>query len=146
MASFRMNRKRHSIRFKKPSSAPSCLKLFNLQPSTFDQSSNRDRQFSPRPLPFFLTSLRPYFVCNSFPCHTYAKSPSNPFLCHTSKITRLKVLCLPHIRKTGGCLPVAQPLLAVRFSAPQPGSTRQASSPHPATSSSPESPVTNHFH
>jgi hypothetical protein len=34
----------------------------------------------------------------SFIYHTYRKSPSNSFHCHTSKITGLEVLCLPHIR------------------------------------------------
>jgi hypothetical protein len=39
---------------------------------------------------------------NSFPCHTSDKFARNPSICHTSKSKRLKVLCLPHIRKTGG--------------------------------------------
>ena len=35
-------------------------------------------------------------------CHTSEKFARNPCICHTSKFIRLKVLCLPHIRKTGG--------------------------------------------
>jgi hypothetical protein len=100
MVSFRMNRRRHSNRFKKPSPAPSSLKLFNLQLLTNPPIAIAT--FPPNPFVISFTSLRPYFVCNSFVCHTYAKTPSNPFLCHTSKITRLKVLCLPHIRETRG--------------------------------------------
>jgi len=40
-----------------------------------------------------------------FVCHTCAKPPHNSFACHTSKITRLKVLCLPHIQHPPGGSP-----------------------------------------
>jgi hypothetical protein len=36
---------------------------------------------------------------NSFPCHTYKIPLCNSFTCNTSKNTRLKVHCLPHILK-----------------------------------------------
>src|SRR5229473_7825107 len=58
----------------------------------------------------------PFTVVKSFPCHTSANSARNPCICHTSKFIRLKVLCLPHIRKTGGvgglmltCIPSGVP-------------------------------------
>ena len=64
-----------------PPSAASAPSAFS-QPSNF-QPSNRLRS-------------------NSFPCHTSGKCAHNSCVCHTSKNTRFKVLCLPHIRKTGG--------------------------------------------
>jgi hypothetical protein len=42
------------------------------------------------------------FCLNSFLCRTYTKSARNSFPCRTYKIIRLKVLCLPHIRKKRG--------------------------------------------
>src|SRR5438046_7923073 len=36
----------------------------------------------------------------SFICHTSEKHARNPFPCHTSIFIGLKVVCLPHIRKT----------------------------------------------
>src|SRR5260370_7224002 len=35
---------------------------------------------------------------NSFPCHTSEKSARKSNHCHTSKISLLQALCLPHIR------------------------------------------------
>jgi hypothetical protein len=68
-----------------PPSAASAPSAFS-QPSNF-QPSNRLRS-------------------NSFPCHTSGKCAHNSCVCHTSKNTRFKVLCLPHIRKTGGWGPL----------------------------------------
>src|SRR5712664_1007300 len=48
--------------------------------------------------PFESASLSPKF----FPCHRSAKRVSNSFACHTSKITLLQALCLPHIRNPRG--------------------------------------------
>ena len=43
----------------------------------------------------------PLFAKSSI-CHRSENRVHNSFICHTSKFIRLKVLCLPHIRKTGG--------------------------------------------
>ena len=43
----------------------------------------------------------PLFAKSSI-CHRSENRARNLFVCHTSKFIRLKVLCLPHIRKTGG--------------------------------------------
>jgi hypothetical protein len=42
------------------------------------------------------------FPSNPFLCHTSKICAPNSFPCHTSKNTRLKVLCLPHIQKLAG--------------------------------------------
>src|SRR5579863_3795788 len=42
----------------------------------------------------------PQISAKSFPCHTYQKCARNSFICHTYKNKGLKVLCLPHLRKT----------------------------------------------
>jgi len=61
----------------------------------------------PKPPLQFSTLRREYIQtvkgCNSFPCHTSAKSARNPFPCHTYDFALLQVLTLPHIQKTGGC-------------------------------------------
>jgi hypothetical protein len=77
-----------------PPSAASAPSAFS-QPSNF-QPSNRLRS-------------------NSFPCHTSGKCAHNSCVCHTPKNTRSKVLCLPHIRKTGGwgsLNPTEDPIIA----------------------------------
>jgi hypothetical protein len=54
------------------------------------------------PAPISKPSPTCFFFANPCICHTSTKSLSKSFPCHTSKNTRLKVLCLPHIRENGG--------------------------------------------
>jgi len=42
------------------------------------------------------------FFANFCICHTSKKCAGNSFPCHTSKNTRFKTLCLPHIQKMTG--------------------------------------------
>ena len=57
----------------------------------------------------------PLFAKSSI-CHRSENRVHNSFICHTSKFIGLKVLCLPHIRKTGGVGGLM--LTSVRFGVP----------------------------
>jgi hypothetical protein len=86
-------------------------------------------------------------VANSNHCHTSAKRADNSFICHTSKIIRLKVLCLPHIRKKGG---VPLELLTRRRTSGKPSRKGPRLTPYPSADTinlhPPERRFQLHFH
>jgi len=109
--------------------SPQATKSHSLQAIYFQHNTHsfpQRRQPIPRPFNHFRTLLplttsfffnllpprpdvqtfRPFRLSDDpskpFNCHTSENRARNSSICHTSKIIRLKVLCLPHIRKKGG--------------------------------------------
>src|SRR5229473_5442499 len=80
-----------------PARAPS-PNLFSLSVKPFACHTSKKSLETRAVNPFESTLLSLKF----FPCHRSAKRVSNSFACHTSKITLLQALCLPHIRNPRG--------------------------------------------